>query len=400
MQNTTWLNISGCPRSGTTALGAELNKSAAISLLHEHLPRDFFGSLDSLFNNEKIHASLGAEEELFQSIFCANRDYLPITRSIFSTLFKKTSQVIGTKCPNLHKYDTGQYPSGLQKKQIHITRHPVAVVNSYVSKKDEVCVDDPERSFCDWLTSLNYAIENYQSPDFLCLLYESFDGKSNYEQAKKIASFLSIEPDFDLGGLIASEKTPAPKFMTHPSGARVVVAMNNLFDLENWTKCYTDIMSKGRMVGYPIATAASISLESQSDGWKYVQRGFYPAEEQGSWTSGAESVLCFTPEEAFSGSLNVTINASWLIEFNDEPTSFHVYLDDTLVGSSSLLVGKSNGNANIFVFSVHDFEQVSPSVTLRIVIDNPRNPSQFGISSDSRNLGLMVRGISVSQSSK
>ncbi len=394
MQNTIWLNISGCPRSGTTALGAELNKSSDIALLHEHLPRDLFGPINLLFRNEGLHIAHGAENELFQSILCTDRDLLPIVKSIFSCVFKKTTRVIGTKCPNLHKYDTEQYPSGLERKQIHITRHPIAVVNSYIAKGDTVCVDDPEHAFCDWLTSLNYAIENYRTPNFMCLLYESFDGRSNHEQAKQVASFLEVTSDFDLSGLRAPATHPMPDFLGHPAGSRVLYAINRLFDLENWINSYSATLEKGRMVGFPLQKGEAISLKASGNGWKYIQRGFYPAEAEGSWTHGGESILCFTPDEPLSGSFAVALNVSWLIEAQNEPTRFQIYLDDTLVGKSSIRVGKSNGSTNLFIFNVERFEQTSTSVTVRIVVENPRNPALIGISGDNRNLGLMIREIS------
>lgn len=394
MSNTTWLNISGCPRSGTTALGSELNKSGDIALLHEHLPRDFFGPINSLFINAKLHRTHGAGNELFQSILCAERDFLPIVQSIFSCVFQKATSVIGTKCPNLHKYDTEQYPSGLVRKQIHITRHPIAVVNSYIIKGDSVCADNPEHAFCDWLTSLNYAIENYRAPNFMCLLYETFDGESNHEQAKQIASFLGVASDFDLNGLRAQATLPGPDFLEHPAGSRVFDAINRLFDLENWISSYSAILEKGRLVGYPLQKGETICLDVAGNGWKYVQRGFYPAETEGSWTHGSESVLCFTPDASLSGALAVMLDVSWLIEIQDEPTRFHLYLDDTLVGKASFLVGKSNGHANLFFFNVATFEQLSPSVVMRIVIENPRNLASMELSNDNRNLGLMVRGIS------
>jgi hypothetical protein len=45
----TWLNVTGVPRSGTTALGAALNKSKNISLLHEHHPKQFLAQLNHYF---------------------------------------------------------------------------------------------------------------------------------------------------------------------------------------------------------------------------------------------------------------------------------------------------------------------------------------------------------------
>lgn len=394
MQNATWLNVSGCPRSGTTALGKELNMSKEIALLHEHLPRDLFGSIFSLFNNERFHKSLGAPEDYYDSIICADRDTVKIIRSIFSSVFNKSATIIGTKCPNLHKHETLQYPAGLLKKQIHITRNPVAVVNSYVLKGDGIILDNAEHAYCDWLSSLNQAIENYSSPDFLCLLYESFDGQSNLEIAGRIASFLGITQDFDLCGLQASPATPGPNFLDLPSGGMVFDAINRLFDLENWINSYSTTLEKGRMVGFPLQKGEAISLNASGNGWKYIQRGFYPAEAEGSWTHGGESILCLTPDEPLSGSFAVALNVSWLIEAQNEPTRFQIYLDDTLVGKSSIRVGKSNGSTNLFIFNVERFEQTSTSVTVRIVVENPRNPALIGISGDNRNLGLMIREIS------
>ncbi|GAD64470.1 hypothetical protein PA6_038_00420 [Aquipseudomonas alcaligenes NBRC 14159] len=148
------------------------------------------------------------------------------------------------------------------------------------------------------------------------------------------------------------------------------------------------------MVGFPLQKSETISLKASGNGWKYIQRGFYPAEAEGSWTHGGESVLCFTPDEPLSGPFAVMLDVSWLIEIQDEPTRFHIYLDDTLLGKSSILVGKSNGSTNLFIFNIERFEQLSPSITVRVVIENPRNPSLIGLSNDNRNLGLMVRGIS------
>jgi len=185
-----------------------------------------------------------------------------------------------------------------------------------------------------------------------------------------------------------------PDFLDHPAGGRVFNAISRLFDLEDWISSYSVTLEKGRMVGFPLLTGEAIALDTSGNGWKYIQRGFYPAETEGSWTHGSEAVLCFTPDEPLAGPLTVMLDIPWLIEVPGEPTRFHIYLDDTLVGKSSLLIGKSNGNTNIFVFNVTNFEQLSPSVMVRIVIENPRNPALIGLSNDNRYLGLMVRSIS------
>ncbi|WP_152226252.1 hypothetical protein [Pseudomonas sp. SCB32] len=389
----TWLNVTGCPRSGTTALGSALNKSQSIAVLHEHYPGDFFGSIETLFLNQDFHDSLGNGHSYEDSIINRERDCLPIIEAIFSTTFRKSPSVVGTKFPGLQRWEQPAYPAGLETREINIIRNPVAVVNSYTVKDDGTLSEDPEHAFCDWLNSFNYAISRRQSEDFLWLLYEGFRLNENQVIGERVAEFLQIEADFDMAEIGFAGRKAEPAFIENPTGQRTFDAMDQLFDLENWPADVEAKMAAGKLVGYPLAAGEKIDLAIQGNAWKYVFDGFFAPEQDGSWTRGSTCTLCFTPDKELSGRLRTTLNISWSLELQDVGTSFSLFLDDILIGSTTLLLGKSNGGSNLVIFDSPEFIQRTKSITLTIIVDNPRNPAALGLSGDNRDLGIMIRSI-------
>jgi len=389
----TWLNVTGCPRSGTTALGSALNKSRSIALLHEHYPKDLFDALDILFKNQAFHSSLGSFEAYADSIIVRDRDLFPIIESIYSIVFKKSATIVGTKFPGLQRWEKVRYPTGLEVREINIVRNPIDVVNSYTTKGDGTVSEDPERAFCDWLHSFNYAVSEHTRERFLWVLYEDFRRNQNSSIAQQVADFLRVEADFDLAEMGASERLPAPKFLGAPTGQKTFDVISRLFDVADWRSDATAKIKAGKLVGYTLAQSECIDLTAEGNGWKYIYDGFYAPEADGSWTRGEVATICFTPEQAFSGSLHTTLEVSWGLTIQDIGTRFSVYLDDQLIGKTSLNLNKSNGGSNLVVFHATDIQQRSASITLRIVIDNPRNPATLGVSADNRELGLMIRSI-------
>ncbi|AIL64394.1 hypothetical protein PSAKL28_52540 [Pseudomonas alkylphenolica] len=390
----TWLNVTGCPRSGTTALGSALNKSKSIAVLHEHYPKDFFDTLELLFKNQDFHTSLGGYPMFADSIIVRERDLLPIVNAIFSIVFGKAPAVIGSKFPGLQMWEKTTYPPGVALREINIIRNPVDVVNSYVAKTDGTLSGDAENAFCDWLNSFNYAISQRDNGDFLWLLYEEFRLNENQAIAKRVADFLKVEQDFDLAEMASSGKKAEPNFLENNSGQVVLDVITELFDVENWVDDAAEKIAAGCLVGYPLPSSGKIDMTATGNSWKYVFKGFYPAEDDGSWTKGEVGTICFTPEKNISGRLYTTLDISWSLGIHDAGTTFSIYLDDVLIGKTTLTLGASNGGSNLVIFDSPEFVQRSKSVTLRVVVGNPRNPAALGISDDNRDLGIMIRSIS------
>ncbi|OOV89104.1 hypothetical protein MF4836_34400 [Pseudomonas sp. MF4836] len=374
-------------------MGSALNKSQNIAVLHEHYTRNFFDPIELLFRNQDFHSSLGNSHLYEDSIITRERDHIPIIESIFSIVFKKSPSIIGTKFPGLQRWEKAVYPAGMDVREINIIRNPISVVNSYTVKDDGTLSEDPERAFCDWLHSFNYAVSEHAHASFLWLLYEDFRQSENSLIAQRIADFLQIEADFDLADISASERLPAPKFLDAPSGQKTFDAINRLFDITDWRNDAAAKINAAHLIGYPLAHGECIDLTTEGNGWKYIYDGFYAPEADGSWTRGEVATICFTPETTFSGRLHTTLEISWGLTIQGVGTSFSLYLDDRLIGKTSLKLGKSNGGNNLVIFDTPDAQQQSASITLRIVIDNPRNPATLGISADNRELGLMIRSI-------
>lgn len=393
-QKITWLNVTGSPRSGTTALGAALNKSQHIGVLHEHYPKDFFDSIESLFKNQDFHASLGGYPFFADSIVARERDLTPIVESIFSIVFKKSPSIIGSKIPGLQRREKTRYPEGFRPREINIVRNPVDVVNSYLKKSDGTLAEDPEQAFCDWLHSFNYAVAQQGGEDFFWVLYERFRSAENVEIATQMAEFLKIDCDFELEEMNSSEQPSEAQFLHSESGRRTFTAITRLFDLSDWDADATRKIEAGKLIGYPLTHGESIVLRAGGNSWKYVHNGFYSPEPDGSWTRGPEAIIRLTPEATLSGKLSVTLDVSWSLNIHGVGTMFSLYLDDTLLGNTTLALGDSQGASNKVIFNCPAFIQAADSVTLKIVIENPRNPSALGVSADNRDLGLMIRSIS------
>lgn len=392
----TWLNVTGCPRSGTTALGAALNKSRQISLLHEHYPKDFFDSIESLFKNQDFHGSLDGLATFEDSLLLRERDLSPLVKSIFEIVFKKPAAVIGSKFPGLQRWERTTYPAGVSVREINIVRNPIDVVNSYMAKADGTLPNDPEQAFCDWLNSFNHAVSQQGRSDFLWLLYEDFRLGENEALAAKVAEFLLIDADFDFAELDSPASQAVAKFHDHASGQRAFDAISTLFDISRWKEDAAQKIASGRLVGYPLPRGSSIDLAVNGTAWKYVFNGLYEPEPDGSWTKGAVATLCFTPEDALSGDLSVTLDISWALNLDGVGTMFRVYLDDTLIGKTTLTLGASAGGSNLVIYHYPNFRQLGRSITLKVVVDNPRNPAALGLSADDRELGLMIRSIAFS----
>lgn len=272
----------------------------------------------------------------------------------------------------------------------------MSVVNSYTVKGDGTLSEDPERAFCDWLHSFNYAVRQRDEANFLWVLYEEFRLNENHAIAARMADFLQIGADFDLGEIESGGKKIEPQFLGSPSGEATFEAITHLFDIEHWVEDVEAKMSAGKLLGYPLADGEKIDLTVNGNAWKYVFDGFYAPELDGSWTQGGESVVCFTPQRPLSGRLCITLDISWSLGLQGVGTAFSVYLDDMLIGDASLLLEKSNGESNLVILCSPEFVQRSPSITLKIIVSNPRNPALLGVSADNRDLGIMIRSISVS----
>lgn len=110
----TWLTVGGAPRSGTTALGEALNKSAHIALFHEYQSAVFFDAINLLFVEEE-RLSKFSDFNVYENLVpVKERD----AATIFSTVFKKNASVVGTKFPGAQVWRRPDIPNSIVEKYI------------------------------------------------------------------------------------------------------------------------------------------------------------------------------------------------------------------------------------------------------------------------------------------
>jgi len=117
---------------------------------------------------------------------------------------------------------------------------------------------------------------------------------------------------------------------------------------------------------------------------KFTLDGWYQIENTGTWTSGNESYIGFQYDEQPTSELALTITA-----FGYVPTSeaiiVNVFVNNVMVAKWEVDGKRTNLTAPID----SSILQSSKNIIVRLEIENPRSPSEFG-SNDTRMLGLHV----------
>lgn len=397
----TWLTVGGAPRSGTTVLGEGLSKSSHIGLFHECQSALFFEAVDLLFADEKRHRQFASFPDFERCMPIKERDVGPIVSAIFSVVFKKNASVVGTKFPGSQDWPRPNIPDGIIEKHIHISRNPFDCVLSAVKKS---AAEGTGRSLyaaevllCHWLGAWNHAVENYRNDNFFHLFYESLS-TDNAAVAEDMAAFLGTPCDFDLAGL-AGRGDPYAGILDQYNEAglaQMIPFIERLFPYDQWPALAKTRMDEKKLCGYVLSARETIHLTSDGNGWKYVRCGFHAPERDGAWTAGKVAMVLFTPERHLSGTVCVTVDVVWSMDMVLSPPVVSISLNDRLLAAMPFMLGTQNGFGKKYRLSIEDFNCVDgESVALTFCIDRPQNPMQLGLSSDDRDLGVMIRSISI-----
>jgi len=284
----TWLTVGGAPRSGTTALGAELNKSSHIALFHEYQSAIFFDAINLLFVEEERLSKYSDFNVYEKLVPVKERDIAKVVSTIFSVVFEKKASVVGTKFPGAQAWRQPDISNSIVVKYITILRNPFDCVLSAVLK-DNVYDQNHVEGLLYWMLSAwNHAVEHSQDENFFHLFYEDLDGE-NAAVAESLAAFLGIPCDFDMSGMVSRVGSYSNILDRYKEAGidYLIPFIDRLFPYDQWLMLAKERMVQRKVCGYVLPVGKTIRLTTNGDGWKYLYRGFYPPEIDGTWTDGA-----------------------------------------------------------------------------------------------------------------
>lgn len=389
----TWLTVGGCPRSGTTALGAVLNAHPKITLLHEYDQADFFNTVSAFFREED---RLGEypDTEGFELLLRRARHEVDIARAVFREVTGKDASIMGTKFPGAHLWPQPVVPDGMLWKQIHITRNPYAVITSYANKmlregyeggRHEHIFDT---ACAHWVSAWNHAVDRQHELDFMHLIYEELPG--NITEADRLASFLGIESGIDFGPFRSSNKSHSDLLADLAlNGFESCLDQMTAFDVcKDWQ---TFVAARCKM-GFPIRAGEVFDFSAGSNSWKLPAYGFYPPERDGQWIQGEKGTIHFSPCFSCEDCL-LTMEITWALDAHGIPPIIEIELN----GFSHVQVvslGERNGLLNRFHWVLRDLSiKAGQQLTLNLRALNPRNSLRLGIGQDDRELSVMIRSL-------
>lgn len=392
-----WLTVGGCPRSGTTALGAALSQNSEISLLHEYDSAKFWGAINNFFTEELRHQQHGNFNEYANMIPSKKRDSALIAQSVVNVIFKKNSHIIGTKFPGIHLWPKPDIPEGVITKEICITRNPFDTVLSYAKKNiyDGLYTQDQieqsaDEALAHWMSAYNYAVSRYQDSDFFHIFYDETIIDSKIYEAK-LAEFLGVDT-IDLSILQAVDSDKKIKLKFKSAGlSSTYEKIKALFSYNMWFKKVRNAMKNEEY----IVLNNSIYFGSRDINHSYTQyitKGFYPAENDGIWTKGNLSSIRFKPATPIIGQLLLSIDIKWAVNLNNEWPLITIYLNNKKLADLTLQL-HTNGVIQRYSFVTQDVD--SSIIDIKLTTHNPRNPKKLGVSEDDRELAFMIQSVSV-----
>ncbi|MFM0640347.1 sulfotransferase [Paraburkholderia metrosideri] len=398
-QDVTWLVVGGAPRSGTTALGAALNQSTDVALLHEYSSKVLFDSLNILFS-EELRMRTQPDFDRYSHLFpIRDRDEKIIAQAVFRAVFKKDARFIGTKFPGHHAWPQPAYPEWLGFKEIHITRNPFDVVLSMVKKDHSQGVKpaDVENALYWWINAWNHTIDRAAADDFLNVFYDSLV-VDHAEWHRKITDFLGEIGDFSLGEFRStSSVVPSIKY-GQANMSEYLPLIECVAKQEDWLAGAIAAYQNRQKIGFPLLDGQEIDLRRGSSGWRYIDSGFYSAEDGGAWTCGRQSELLFTLDGEYSGSISLSFDIVWAAEVHERGRDVVISLNSKTVFHSVVSLGSRNGAGTTLSIFVPDFEwKARSTVSLKLQVVEPVNPRREGLGDDNRELGIMIRKISLSK---
>jgi hypothetical protein len=397
-----WLSVGGCPRSGTTALGAALNMHKNISLLHEYDSSKFWITVNNFFDEEQ-RLNTYIDTSIYSSLMPVyKRDVEKIAKSLVDTIFGKNSSIIGTKFPGLHLWPSPDIPNFIPKKEIHITRNPFDTVLSYSKKNvydglflQEEILDSAKESLAYWVSAYNYAISRCGDKDFFHIFYDEiiFDS-SKYET--DLANFLGID-NIDLSGMKIIDSNRNIKNKFESAGLiNIYEEISQLFPYEGWLE-----FARAAFINREYKVLENnIFLGARDIYYSYIQYisdGFYPAEADGVWTTGSRSSIRFCPIGLSIGKIMITLVIKWALYINDEWPKVTVVLNGDTIADFEIEMQQNGDTQSYFIIVPRWYSSVAD---IEFLIHNPKNPKKIGISDDNRELGFMLSSISFKQLSR
>ena len=391
------------------AFGMRSTKADTSRVFHEYDATQLFATVDALFDEQRRMAALEESDKLLELKYPAkfkHKTCLPekscdeaaIVSSIFEAVTGKRAGICGTKLPGYHRRPAAILPSGVEGKTIHLTRHPHAVIASYVKKMSvENYADDRELIFdtalAQWISNWNFMIDSIGRQDFLHLLYESIAGDTQ-RAADRIASFLGIEADFDMSGFGESDSTDYHAQMEDPGFGAWLPKLEVPGKWHDWPGFAVGELRGRRFFGFPLAQDEAIDLTNAGNGLKYVRSGFYESEEQGAWIRGAAASLVFSPTFDFSGGAMLMLRVAWALEVDSAPPFIAVEFDGKTIADMPVMLGDKNGAGETYPLLIPQLTLAKGRpVMIRVLARNPRCPKLLGVSDDGRKLSVMIERV-------
>ena len=135
---------------------------------------------------------------------------------------------------------------------------------------------------------------------------------------------------------------------------------------------------------------ASQNQESACSGIRYLVQGWCTPELSGVWSSGHEAILGFQYDQATSDDLNLYVDTFGYTPDGDK-VRVNVFINDVLVTEWNV-----SDISEIYAIKIpKTYLSTSRCLVVRFQIENPRSPSDIGLS-DTRNLGLHLLNIRLS----
>lgn len=398
MKQLEWLIVGGSPRSGTTALGEALNQSEKIALFHEYASHKFFSAIDGFFEEEDRMRSLGDFEVNEHLIPTRSKYAKPLAKFLFCEMFGKNPQYIGTKFPGYQAWQKPKYPNWITPRYIHITRNPFDVIISVLKKDcapENIDFTQVKNAFFWWIDAWNYAIAHADDDDFHHIFYD--DIINNHQQEKiRVADFLGVS-DFSFDIFKATHNKPIRERYHNANLEQFIPFIESVIPLESWGLFSQNAFKNRQRFGFPLKINSTIDLSSSTDDYQYYASGFYPAEENGAWTCGEKSEILFTPTTEYSGPLQISFEVIWSATLYNEPRDVELILDNNTVFSGQIGLGSKNGKGHTYSIYIQNYHwHPMKTTSILFYIKNPVNPFKANISDDNRDIGLMIKNITIS----
>ncbi|TCW78823.1 hypothetical protein C5O80_31565 [Burkholderia sp. SRS-46] len=389
-----WLVVGGAPRSGTTALGAALNRSAEIALFHEYSSWTFFDSLDSIFREERRLRKETGFEDYAHLMPVQERDEKALSLAIFGRVLGKTPRYIGTKFPGHHAWPQPRYPAWIGFREIWITRNPYDVVISMLRKNhgEEATLVDAETALHWWVSAWNHAMTRRVAGDFFHVFYDSLIVHQRVWR-DAMSRFLEVD-DFDFDNMKVIGDTPAREKFVRAGLEHCLPLLDVVAEPLGWFDTAEPGSQLGERIGFPLPRGIVIDLRHGGNGYRYIQTGFYPAEGAGSWTQGQDAELLFAPDCDRTGPLLIKMNIVWVAEHQGRGRRIALLLNGTRIFDTVVTLGTRNGAGAAYTIYLPSVDlRRGRAVSLGIRVEDPVNPSVEGVGEDDRNLGIMISEI-------